>query len=274
MADKHPYLQDSANTGGSKQPAVRPGIKTILTAEVRYDKRLSSTAKIIYSEIIGLAKKHKKCWATNAHFAKKFGVDPKTISRSITALAKIGYIRVEINQEEGNKRSIFLCEDTPELSIPMDTNGSTSGQNGPENTASLLIYKKNIKNKDDREGYSQARKNSEKFSLSHFESKWPNQEQVENYMQTLKLPWLSKKEGKEAQSFVDYYSALGWQMKAGPILDWQAAVRNWLNKTNSNFQNSNTNTNEHSTINKRDNRWMGFSSYHSTDRSKEYGGKL
>lgn len=258
----------------SSSSGIRPGIKTILTAEVRYDRRLSSTEKIIHSEIVGLYKKHKVCWATNAHFAKKFGLTTKTISRCVTHLAKLGFIRVEINQEEGNKRSIFLCEDTPELSIPMDTNGSTSGQNGPEDTASLLIYKKNIKNRDDREGYSQARKISEKFSSNHFESKWPDQEQVENYMQTLELSWLNKKEGKEARSFVDYYSALGWQMKGGPILDWQAAVRNWLNKTNSNFHNSDTNTHEHSTINKRDNRWMGFSSYHSTDRSKEYSGKL
>jgi hypothetical protein len=271
MKAKYNHSQGTV-TARSPQPSTgaNPGIKTVLTAEARYDKRLSSTEKIMYSEIGGLHKKHKVCWATNAHFAKKFGLTTKTISRCITHLAELGYIRVEINQDEGNKRSIFLCEDTTEMSIPLDTNGSTSGQNEPENTASLLIYKKNNKNKDEIEGYSQAIKKSENFYSTHSKTQWPSQEQVEHYMLTLEHPWLNKTAGKEAQSFVDYYSALGWQMKAGPIQDWQAAARNWLNKT----QTLNNQTNERSKINKGNNQWMGHANRLSTDRSKEYSGSL
>lgn len=271
MTAKYNHLQGSSNTA-SWHPSTgdKPGIRTILTAEVRYDKRLSSTEKIIHSEIIGLYKRYKVCWATNAHFAKKFGLTTKTISRCITHLSKLGYIRVVINQEEGNKRSIFLCEDTPEMSIPMDTKGSTSGQNEPENTASLLIYKKNIKNKDEREGLSQATKKFENFDSNQSKNQWPSQEQVEHYMLTLEHPWLNTVAGKEARSFVDYYSALGWQMKAGPIQDWQAAARNWLNKT----QTSNNQNNERSKINKANSQWMGHVNRLSTDRNKEYSGSL
>lgn len=274
MAEKHPHSLDTAKTGDSKRPVSRPGIKTILTAEVRYDKRLSSTAKIIFSEIIGLAKKHKKCWATNAHFAKKFGVDPKTISRSITCLAKLGYIRVEINQEEGNKRNIFLCEDTPEMSRPMDKNDNNSGQNTPEETPPLLIYTKNNKSKDEREGNAPSKFYSKSLSESTGAKQQPSWKEVELYMLTLEFSWLKGNEKTEATAFVDYYSAIGWQMKAGPIQDWQAAARNWLNKSQTLSHNLNNTKNDRNTINKGNNRWMGFPGYHSTDRSKKYSGKL
>ncbi|WP_439880715.1 helix-turn-helix domain-containing protein [Pontibacter sp. MBLB2868] len=275
MMEKHNPTQSGASSANTKASLeTKPGIKTVMTAEVRYDKRLSSTEKIIYSEIAGLYKKHKVCWATNAHFAKKFGLTIKTISRCITHLAQLGFIRVEINQEEGNKRSIFLCDDTPKMSRPMDIPEDTSGQNEPEETASLLIYNKNIKNKDEREGDSQASLKSENFSVANSKSEWPDQQQVESYMLTLKLPWLNKSEGKEARSFVDYYSALGWQMKAGPIQDWQAAARNWLNKTQNISQTLNNHSNEHSKINKGNNQWRGHVNRLNTDRGKEYSGTL
>jgi hypothetical protein len=274
MAANTHLPQSAASTGNTKQPAAKPGIKTFLTAESRYDKRLSSTAKIILSEIAGLAKKHKRCWATNAHFAKKFGVDPKTISRSITCLAKLGYIRVEINQEEGNKRNIFLCEDTPEMSIPMDKSGNTSGQNTPEGTPPLYIYTKNNKSKDEREATAPSNFCSKSLSDSTETKQQPSWQEVELYMLTLGLGWLKGNEKTEASAFVDYYSAIGWKMKAGPIQDWQAAVRNWLNKSQTLSQNSNNSKNERNTINKGNNRWMGFPGYHSTDRNKEYISKL
>ncbi|WP_299818043.1 helix-turn-helix domain-containing protein [uncultured Pontibacter sp.] len=274
MTAKQHLPQNAANPGSTKQPAAKPGIKTFLTAESRYDKRLSSTAKIILSEIAGLAKKHNRCWATNAHFAKKFGVDPKTISRSITCLAKLGYIRVEINQEEGNKRSIFLCEDTPKTPRPMDKNDPSSGQNTPEDAASLLIYNKNIKSKDESEGNTHANFNSKVLSGSIAARQQPSWQEVELYMLTLGHGWLKGNEKAQATAFVDYYSATGWQMKSGPIQNWQAAARNWLNKSQTLSHNSKNQKNDSNTINKGNNRWMGFPGYHSTDRNKKYSGKL
>src|SRR5688572_19006753 len=127
-------------SGGLLIKKEKSGSTTALSEEIRYSKKLTSTEKILFAEISGLYKKQKKCWATNAYFAKKFDLSIKTISRCISKLEKLGLITVEIDQEAGNKRLIFLAEVTPKMSIPMDINENSSGQKSPQEADSLLIY--------------------------------------------------------------------------------------------------------------------------------------
>lgn len=250
--------------------SAKSGSKTILTEEIRYNKKLSSTQKIILAEIIGLYRKKKECWASNAYFAKKFDLTIKTISRCISHLQKLAIITVEIDKAAGNKRSIYLCEDTPKMSIPMDNNSDSSGQNKPEDAASLFIYKKNNKTKVEREEDSPSEFLSENFRGFIQTDLEPDQDEIEHYMKTLGFAWLKEKEKKEAQAFFDYYTALGWKMKGSPITNWQAAARNWLNKS----QNFNKNHNEYSTHTKPNQQWLGHINRLNTDRDKDYAGNL
>lgn len=84
----------------------KPNYYSILTACVRYDERLSSSEKLLYSEITALANKEGYCYATNGYFAKLYGCTESTISVQISNLAKCGYIVPVL--EEGYKRRIYL----------------------------------------------------------------------------------------------------------------------------------------------------------------------
>jgi hypothetical protein len=74
----------------------RPSYYTIMPANVRYDKRLSLGAKILYGEIHMLTRQKGYCWATNKYFALMYDWSKKTISRHISDLEKYGYITSKV----------------------------------------------------------------------------------------------------------------------------------------------------------------------------------
>lgn len=73
----------------------QPNYYAIIPANVRYDKNLSSSEKLLYGEITALATKEGYCWASNHYFAELFGVDPRTVKRWFNALNKAGYVEIE-----------------------------------------------------------------------------------------------------------------------------------------------------------------------------------
>lgn len=90
----------------------KPSYYAILTADVRYDERLSSTEKLLYAEITSLCSKEGVCWASNNYFAKLYKLTPVHISRMIKKLCECGYIRAELEYKKGTReikrRNIYL----------------------------------------------------------------------------------------------------------------------------------------------------------------------
>ena len=80
-----------------------PSYYAIIPATVRYDKRLSANAKLLYGEITALCGKGGYCWARNSYFAELYGVNKISISRMIKQLIDYGYIFSEIKYREGSK---------------------------------------------------------------------------------------------------------------------------------------------------------------------------
>ncbi|CAH0419392.1 helix-turn-helix domain-containing protein [Periweissella ghanensis] len=80
-----------------------PSYYSILTADVRYDKRLKANEKIIFSEISALTQATGLCWASNNYFAELYEVDSMTISRWINRLIKLEYLEVRYMYKEGTK---------------------------------------------------------------------------------------------------------------------------------------------------------------------------
>ena len=68
-----------------------------MDADVRYDTRLSSTAKVLMVEISALTNKEGYAWATNQYFAETFNISKSQVSRIIRQLAECGYINVYLN---------------------------------------------------------------------------------------------------------------------------------------------------------------------------------
>ena len=67
----------------------------ILPSNVRYDKRLCPSEKIIFAEIMSLCCFKGYCFATNRYFAELYKVDGGSVSRWVKHLRELGYIREE-----------------------------------------------------------------------------------------------------------------------------------------------------------------------------------
>lgn len=86
----------------------------ILPAYVRYDNELSSTAKLMYAEIIALCNDKGYCWATNKYFSDMFKISDRQVQRTLKNLSNKKYIKIII--DKNTKRKIFVL-DTPDKNV-------------------------------------------------------------------------------------------------------------------------------------------------------------
>ena len=106
----------------------RPAYYAITPADVRYCKKLSGHAKLLYGEITALSNQEGFCWATNKYFAELYNVEPNTVSRWIAELTECGFITAKLGK--GNAREITIAARLPVLSI--NKNDDRSQQKSPE----------------------------------------------------------------------------------------------------------------------------------------------
>lgn len=87
---------------------IQPGYWAVLPANVRHDRGLTTTAKLLYAEISSLAQVDGYCWATDKYFAELFLCSEATITRAMKQLSNSGYIRAEkATNNRGTERHIF-----------------------------------------------------------------------------------------------------------------------------------------------------------------------
>lgn len=131
----------------------------VIPANVRYDNELTPNAKLLYGEITALCNEKGYCWASNSYFAELYKVSKETVSRWISKLEKLGYIKTELIYEQGTKsvkeRRIYICGDPIDKNInryrqnnqyPIDENINTPiDKNIKENNT---VFNNTINNKD------------------------------------------------------------------------------------------------------------------------------
>ena len=97
----------------------QPSYYSILTANVRYDKRLRASEKVFFSEITALSNKYGYCTASNRYFANLYEVSKDTVSTWVSDLVKLGYVkREEIRSEQ--KKEVIERRLYPVATPPMD----------------------------------------------------------------------------------------------------------------------------------------------------------
>ena len=84
----------------------KPSYYSILTANVRYDKRLKANEKLLFSEITALSNKYGYCTATNGYFSNLYEVSKTSISIWINNLKRCGYLEIETIYKENSKEII------------------------------------------------------------------------------------------------------------------------------------------------------------------------
>ena len=120
-----------------------PSYFAILPAEVRYDKKLSSSQKLLYAEITSLSNQSGYCWASNKYFADLYGVGKNTISTWMSGLCKCGYIKVDVDRSSGNMRKVYLKNNIP-ITKKRDTYNEKSLHNNKKNNKANNKYNNTI----------------------------------------------------------------------------------------------------------------------------------
>ena len=69
---------------------------SVIPAEVKYNKNISSTSKLIFGEISSLSNEKGYCCATNKHLADLYGLSVSSINKVIKELEDNNLIRREL----------------------------------------------------------------------------------------------------------------------------------------------------------------------------------
>ena len=169
---------------------VKPNYYAVIPASVRYDKRLTANAKLLYGEISSLCNKEGRCWATNNYFAELYGIDKRSIQRLIQSLHALGYIKMTVEYKEGtktiSKRYVQICHESS------DKNVTPPGDKNVTHNNTSINIKFNIPTVDELEEY----KNKKGYQC-------------------------------DVQQFYDYHSSKGWVVGRVKMKDWKRALSYW-----------------------------------------------
>jgi len=127
----------------------QPSYYAVLTADVRYSKVLKPNEKLLFAEITALTNMNGQCFATNKYFATLYDVSVETVSRWVSHLEKLGFIKRTIKYKEGSKQidKRFISLATPideKINTPHDQKVKTpidekiKGNSTSSNSLSLI----------------------------------------------------------------------------------------------------------------------------------------
>lgn len=137
------------------------GYYAVIPADVRYDTRLTSGAKLLFAEITALSNDKGFCWAGNKYFASLYSVSERNITRWINELVDCGYVFRDIeyypNTKEIRSRVLQIVnQNGNQMSVGVDKNVSRGGdknvryptdKNVRENNININTINNNINNK-------------------------------------------------------------------------------------------------------------------------------
>ncbi|MBX0334324.1 helix-turn-helix domain-containing protein [Pontibacter sp. HSC-14F20] len=207
-----------------------PKNNSVVPYSFRFNKLLNANEKLLLAEIKLLCGRNGHCWPKNRYFAELFNRCPKTISRWLKKLEKLGFIRIEFNRLQCDRRDIYF------LSLPGTNVGEGGDNSAPgEGQKCPPLYNKNDKSNDNRNEERERKLNSRSVvvdnSSSFSKMATPSVEEVKDYISSLfseTTPTI--RPADVALKFHNYYSAKGWKMGSSKMEDWRAGVKNWISK--------------------------------------------
>lgn len=110
--------------GVNPLPQPKPSYWAVIPASVRYCKLLPPAAKLLFGEITALCSVEGFCWASNSYFCDLYEVDRSTLKRWLAALAKEGFVRVDLVPGTGERRIYDLTIKHPDPAQKRDGGGA------------------------------------------------------------------------------------------------------------------------------------------------------
>lgn len=126
----------------SDEQKIQRNYYAIIPANVRYDRDLIPSAKLLYGEITALCNEKGFCWAKTQYFQDLYGVSRVSIQKWLKSLETNGYISREVIYKENSKevaKRIIRIINTPykeKLATPLTKVNSPRKEKLTENNTS------------------------------------------------------------------------------------------------------------------------------------------
>ena len=171
----------------------KPNYYAIIPANVRYSKKLTPNAKLLYAEITALCNMNGKCTASTDYFCKLYEVSRVSIQKWLKILESNNHIKRVNIYKQGSKeiltRVITLVNNPCKEKLTDNTN--------------ININNTNLTDSNKKERF-----------------KKPILDEVKNYC-------ILRKNNIDAEAFIDFYESKNWHIGKNKMKDWRAAVRTW-----------------------------------------------
>jgi len=167
----------------------KPNYYAVIPSEVRYSKKLTPNAKLLYAEITALCNMNGKCTASTQYFCRVYEVSRGSIQNWLKMLEDNGYIERTVIFKQGSKEILSRY-------IKLTDKGSL--KNCTDNT--------NI--------------NITNNNLTDNNSKKPTLDEVKNYC-------IFRNNNIDAEGFISFYESKDWMIGKNKMKDWKQAIVTW-----------------------------------------------
>ena len=171
----------------------KPNYYAVIPADVRYSKKLTANAKLLYAEITALCNMNGKCTASTKYFCDLYEVSRVSIQKWLRSLEINNYIKRVNIYKQGSK----------EIETRVITLINTPNKQKFTDNTNININKINTT-------YCN---NKARFKI-------PNLINVKEYC-------ILRKNNIDPESFVNFYESKNWMIGKNKMKDWKAAVRTW-----------------------------------------------
>jgi DNA-binding transcriptional ArsR family regulator len=170
----------------------KPNYYAVIPSEVRYSKKLTPNAKLLYAEITALCNMNGKCTASTQYFCRVYEVSRGSIQNWLKMLEDNGYIERTVIFKQGSKEILSRY-------IKLTDKGSL--KNCTDNT-NINITNNNLTDN-----------NSKRF-------KKPTLDEVKNYC-------IFRNNNIDAEGFISFYESKDWMIGKNKMKNWKQAIVTW-----------------------------------------------
>ena len=172
----------------------KPNYYAVIPAEVRYSKKLTPNAKLLYAEITALCNMNGKCTASTDYFCRLYEVSRVSIQKWLKNLEDHNYIKRVNIYKQGSKE--ILSRVITLVNMP-------TKEKFTDNTNTKVYTNINLTDSNKKAFF-----------------KKPKLDEVKDYC-------ILRKNNIDAEAFMDFYESKDWKIGKNKMKDWKAAVRTW-----------------------------------------------